>query len=168
MIPEQAHQLFTRKKIEAITRRIALQIMESNLEESTLYLVGIADNGLLFADRIAASLREHTQQTIEVIALVMDKTNPQQLIQTSVEISQCKNKAVIIVDDVLNTGSTLIYAVRHFLQVPLKKLQTAVLVNRNHKRFPIKADFKGVSLSTSFKEHVTVLFGGASEGVYLS
>lgn len=168
MVPKQAHQLFTREKIEAITRRIALQILESNLEEPTLYLVGIADNGLLFADRIATSLRKHTQQPIEVIALVMDKTNPQQPIQTSIEISQCENKAVIIVDDVLNTGSTLIYAVRHFLQVPLKKLQTAVLVNRNHKRFPIKADFKGVSLSTSFKEHVTVLFGGASEGVYLS
>jgi len=73
----------------------------------------------------------------------------------------------VVVDDVLNTGSTLIYAVSHFLSIELKKIQTAVLVNRNHKNYPIKGDFKGISLSTSIKEHIDVAFG-KDEGVYLS
>jgi len=65
---------------------------------------------------------------------------------------------LVLVDDVLNSGTTLIYGVKHFLDVPLKQFKTAVLVNRNHKKYPVKADFKGISLSTSLKEHVTVIF----------
>ena len=65
---------------------------------------------------------------------------------------------MVLVDDVLNSGTTLIYGVKHFLDVPLKQFKTAVLVNRNHKKYPVKADFKGISLSTSLKEHVTVIF----------
>ena len=61
-------------------------------------------------------------------------------------------------DDVLNSGSTLMYAVRHFLSVPLKQLRTAVLVDRNHKKYPVKADFKGISLSTSINENVALIF----------
>lgn len=74
---------------------------------------------------------------------------------------------MVVVDDVLNTGRTLIYAVKKFLSIKLKKIQTAVLVNRNHKNFPIKGDFKGISLSTSIKEHINVRFG-TDEGIYLS
>ena len=77
------------------------------------------------------------------------------------------DRPVVVVDDVLNTGSTLMYAVTHFLSLSLKMLQTAVLVNRNHKKFPIKGDFKGISLSTAVKEHISVEFG-ENEGVYLS
>ena len=71
------------------------------------------------------------------------------------------------VDDVLNSGATLIYAIKHFLNVPLKRFKTAVLVNRNHKKFPVKADFKGISLSTSLHEHVTVIFEDGNNAVYL-
>ena len=69
-----------------------------------------------------------------------------------------KNKSVILVDDVLNSGSTLIYAVSHFLKVPLQQFKTAVLVDRNHKKYPVKADYKGISLSTSINENVVVTF----------
>jgi len=58
---------------------------------------------------------------------------------------------------VLNSGATLIYAIKHFLNVPLNKFKTAVLIDRNHKKFPVKADFKGISLSTSLQEHVQVV-----------
>jgi pyrimidine operon attenuation protein/uracil phosphoribosyltransferase len=77
------------------------------------------------------------------------------------------DKTVVLTDDVLNSGKTLIYGVNHFLQYKLKKLTTAVLVDRNHKRFPVKADVKGLSLSTSLQENVDVVFGDDG-GVYLS
>jgi len=168
MTAKQIHQLFDSQKIDAIIRRMAFQILESNLEEATLYLVGIESQGMVLADRIATQLKTMTASTIELIELNLDKSKPLGSVCTSKNIIQCTDKAVIVIDDVLNTGSTLIYAVDHFLQVPLKRLQTAVLVNRNHKRFPIKADVKGVSLSTSYKEHIEVVFGGNKEGVYLS
>jgi pyrimidine operon attenuation protein/uracil phosphoribosyltransferase len=73
-----------------------------------------------------------------------------------------------LVDDVLHSGTTLVYGVRHFLDVPLKKFKTAVLVDRNHKKYPVKADFKGISLSTSLREHVQVVFGESGDHAYLS
>ena len=79
-----------------------------------------------------------------------------------------ENKGLVLVDDVLNSGTTLIYGVKHFLDVPLKKLKTAVLVDRNHKKYPVKADFKGISLSTSLLEHVQVVFEANESYAYLS
>ena len=75
--------------------------------------------------------------------------------------------SLILVDDVLNSGTTLIYAARHFLDVPLKRFKTVVLVNRNHKKYPIKADFKGLSLSTSLQEHIYVEFKKKASVAYL-
>ena len=72
----------------------------------------------------------------------------------------------MLIDDVLNSGTTLIYGVKHFLNVPLKQFKTAVLININHKKYPVKADFKGISLSTSLHEHVEInLVGKAFEAV---
>ena len=82
-------------------------------------------------------------------------------------LTELENKSIVIVDDVLNTGSTLIYAVQYFLQIPVNQIKTAVIVNRNHKKFPIKADFKGISLSTSTNEHVSVILDGSKSGIYL-
>ncbi|MDG2279153.1 MAG: phosphoribosyltransferase family protein, partial [Flavicella sp.] len=78
-----------------------------------------------------------------------------------------ENKSLVLIDDVLNSGSTLIYGVKHFLEVSLIRFKTAVLVNRNHKKYPVKADFKGISLSTSLKEHIKVEFKKDSAIAYL-
>ena len=83
-------------------------------------------------------------------------------------ISQIENHSIVVIDDVLNTGSTLIYAVNYFLRISVKQIKTVVMVNRNHKKYPIKADFKGLSLSTSLNDLVTVVFEGDESGIYLS
>ena len=90
----------------------------------------------------------------------VNKTNVLAPVTTSLPAEEYTHQAVVLVDDVLSSGATLIYGVKHFLEVPLKQLKTAVLVNRNHKKFPIKADFKGLSLSTSLQEHIEVSFEG--------
>ena len=96
----------------------------------------------------------------------MDKRNPLEGVQTDIPTSAYENKALVLVDDVLNSGTTLIYGIKHFLEVPLKKFKTAVLINRNHKKYPVKADFKGLSLSTSLQEHVNVIFeNGTAQAV---
>jgi pyrimidine operon attenuation protein/uracil phosphoribosyltransferase len=81
-------------------------------------------------------------------------------VTTSLAPEDYTNKSLVLVDDVLNSGTTLIYGIKHFLDVPLKKFKTAVLVDRNHKKYPVKADFKGLSLSTSMLEHIEVVLEG--------
>ncbi len=155
------------KHIQKTIKRISYQIYETNSEENELVLAGIKENGLELATRIQKELKKISDLDVVLIEIKMDKKNPRDKISISQSISFCENKSVVVVDDVLNTGRTLIYAVKKFLSIKLKKIQTAVLVNRNHKNFPIKGDFKGISLSTSIKEHINVRFG-KDEGIYLS
>lgn len=145
-------------EIEHTIKRIAYQIYETFVDEDEIVIAGITTNGFLLAEKITEVLKTISNLKVFLCEVNIDKQNPQLPITTSLSKEQYSNKGLILVDDVLNSGTTLIYAVRHFLDVPLKKFKTAVLVNRNHKKYPIKADFKGISLSTSSLEHVQVVF----------
>ncbi|HIP26830.1 MAG TPA: phosphoribosyltransferase [Flavobacteriaceae bacterium] len=159
--------ILNNQEINHKIRRIAFQIIENNSDEKEIILAGIADNGFLFAKKIEVVLKEISNSKISLCKVVMDKKNPLATIKTSITEKEYTNKSLVLVDDVLNSGSTLIYAIKHFLNVPLKQFKTAVLVNRNHKKFPVKADFKGVSLSTSLQEHITVDFKKNKSIAYL-
>ncbi len=141
------------------TRRIAYQIYEDNNNESEIVIAGIVGNGYVFAKRIVAILNEITSTKVTLCQLTMDKSNPLKEAITDIDSSVYQNKSLVLVDDVLDSGTTLMYGIKHFLNVPLKKFKTAVLVNRNHKKYPVKADYKGISLSTSLEEHISVVFG---------
>ncbi len=154
-------------QIEQKTRRIAFQIYESNYNESEIIVAGIANNGYLFAKKIATILSEISSIEVKICKVSIDKKNPINTISTSLNVDDYQNKSLVLVDDVLNSGTTLIYGVKHFLEVPLKRFKTAVLVNRNHKKYPVKADFKGISLSTSIKEHIVVEFNSNETIAYL-
>ena len=159
--------IMDKEDIQRTINRIAYQIYENNIDEKNLIVTGVVKNGLTLANRIIIELNRIGCLNVQLIEIIINKKNPRNEVLMTKNLNFCEGKSVVIVDDVLNTGSTLIYAVRHFLSIELKHLQTAVLVNRNHKSFPIKADFKGISLSTSIKERIDVRFGD-EEGVYLS
>ncbi|WP_439127789.1 phosphoribosyltransferase domain-containing protein [Polaribacter sp.] len=148
-------------------KRIAYQIYESNVNEKEVVIAGIIGNGYTFAKKIANILEQISPLTITLCEVKINKKKPLETITTSLEIKDYKNKSLVLVDDVLNSGTTLIYGIKHFLDVPLKRFKTAVLVNRNHKKYPVKADFKGISLSTSIKEHVQVEFFNNQAKAYL-
>jgi pyrimidine operon attenuation protein / uracil phosphoribosyltransferase len=140
-------------EIKQKTTRIAYQIYETFDEKDEIILAGIHSNGFILAKMIGESLSK-----ITFCEVFIDKKNPLNSVKTSLEKEAYTNKNIVLIDDVLNSGTTLIYAVKHFLEVPLNKFKTAVLVDRNHKKYPVKVDFKGISLSTSSKEHVQVVF----------
>ena len=150
--------ILTNQEIEHKIKRIAYQIYETFINEDEVVLAGIANNGFVFAQKIASELENFSSLKVLLCEVQINKQNPEQPITTSLPKEQYANKGLILIDDVLNSGTTLIYAVRHFLDVPLKKFKTVVLVDRNHKKYPVKADFKGISLSTSLLEHVQVVF----------
>ncbi|MEN8704389.1 MAG: phosphoribosyltransferase domain-containing protein [Polaribacter sp.] len=148
-------------------KRIAYQIYENNSNETEVIIAGIVGNGFIFAEKLVATLQEISALTITICEVHINKKKPLEAISTSLDVADYKNKSLVLVDDVLNSGTTLIYGVKHFLDVPLKRFKTAVLVNRNHKKYPVKADFKGVSLSTSIKEHIQVDFSNQEAKAYL-
>ena len=160
-------KILTNSQIKRKIKRISLQIIESNFEEKEVVLAGIEQNGFLLAKELNKMITELSKLSIKLCSLKIDKKNPLNNISTSLNSSEYKNKSIVVVDDVLNSGSTLMYAVKHFLDTELRQLKTAVLVDRNHKKFPIKADFKGVSLSTSIQNHVKVQFDKNSIEAFL-
>jgi pyrimidine operon attenuation protein/uracil phosphoribosyltransferase len=150
--------ILTNEQILHKTRRIAYQIYETNSNEKEIVIAGINGNGYIFAKNIVAMLQQIADIKITLCEVKIDKKNPLKQVSTNITSQEYKNKSLVLVDDVLSSGTTLMYGVKHFLEVPLKKFKTAVLINRNHKKYPVKADFKGISLSTSMQEHVAVVF----------
>lgn len=154
-------------QVQQKIKRIAYQIYESNSNEKEIILAGIASNGYVFATELEKHLLEISPLKITMCKVLIDKKNPLNPIKTSIDSNEYQNKSLVLVDDVLNSGATLIYGIKHFLEVPLKRFKTAVLVNRNHKKYPVKADFKGISLSTTLQEHVIVEFNTKETIAYL-
>lgn len=150
-------------------RRIAYQIYENNFSEKELIIAGIAGEGYLFAEKLVEELRRIAAYKIGIAEVVFDKkAMAQPEITINSDVDTFRKKSVVIADDVLNTGRTLAFCLRPFLSIPLKKLQVAVLVDRNHPQFPIAADYVGYGLSTTLNEHVQVILGDeAKKGVYL-
>jgi len=159
--------ILNHQEIDHKIKRIAYQIYETFADEETIILAGIASNGYILAEKINEVLQKISDLKVTLCEVKINKQNPFNTITTSVSKEIYTNRGIVLVDDVLNSGTTLIYGVKHFLDVPVKKFKTAVLVDRNHKKFPVKADFKGISLSTSSKEHVHVVFEENNNHAYL-
>ena len=157
------NNLQIKKKI----KRISLQIIESNNSEEEIVIAGIEKNGFIISKKISDEIKKNSDIKVKLCKIIIDKKNPRKQISTSLKLEDYQNKSIVLIDDVLNSGATLIYAVKHFLDTDIKKIKTAVLVDRNHKKFPIKADFKGLSLSTSIQNHVEVIFDQNKIEVFL-
>ena len=148
------------ERISTIIERLAHQILQNNSESKELVLVGISGRGVAMRTRIASLLRKISSQKITEVELHVNKTEPlSEEVSTDLPLSQMKGKVVILIDDVLNSGKTLVYAMMHILKADVLRLRTVVLVDRIHRNYPIKADYVGLSLSTTIQERVEVEFG---------
>jgi pyrimidine operon attenuation protein/uracil phosphoribosyltransferase len=160
--------ILSQAQIEQRINRIAYQVYEDNVDEQEIIIAGIAKSGFIFAKKIADALKKISSLEIQLLEVVIDKhSQVRKEIELSIQKEKLQGKVIILVDDVLNSGKTLIYALRPFLNADIKKIRTVVLVDRNHKRYPIAADFVGMSLATTMQEHVTVDFA-KEESVFLS
>lgn len=164
--------ILNHKQVQQKINRIAYQIFEDSYKEKELIYAGIASRGYVLAKKLANIHKSIDNKVkISLIELVLDKNKTLNLITDAKKInSLIRNKAVILIDDVLNTGSTLTYGLHYLLNSPTKKIRTVVLVDRSHKDFPIAADFVGLSLATTLHEHVNVVFDNkhGKNAVYLS
>ncbi len=134
--------------------RMALEIAERNYTETEIILLGIKDNGTVIAKKIAAELATVFKGSIAVLDLYIDKKQPGEI--TITPSADFNNKTVILVDDVANSGRTMLYALKPLLSQHPKKIQTLALVERTHKTFPVDVDYVGLSVSTTPDEHIYV------------
>ena len=135
-------------------RRMALEVAEQNADETELIIAAINGNGEVVAKKIEEELRDVSALYLRIISIVLDKKDPVKVfIEPKTDL---ENKVILIVDDVANTGKTMMYALKPFLGVHTKKIQTLVLVERSHKLFPIQTDYTGLSIATTLQEHILV------------
>jgi pyrimidine operon attenuation protein/uracil phosphoribosyltransferase len=148
-------------------QRMAYEIAEQNLEENNdLILAGIKDNGVVLAHIIAGYLKEIYKGKVRIIDISLDKRNPGEIKLS--ETGNYNDAVIILVDDVTNSGKTLMYALKPFLNFHPKKIQTLTLIERSHKLFPLKSDYVGISLATTLQEHIFVEVEGTQvTGAYL-
>lgn len=154
--------ILTKEVAEKKLRRMALQVAEQNYEEPQLILIGIKENGLVIARKISSYLKEAYDGEVMVVALTINKKKPADVILAP--LTDFNGKAIILIDDVANSGSTMLYALKPLLETYPKKIQTLVLVERTHKSFPIDVDYVGISISTTLDEHIYVEVEGEEIG----
>ncbi len=149
--------------------RIAYQIYEDNASNGgEVVMIGIHGNGYQLAERLLEKIHGICELKPRLVRLRIDKNNPVgKEVELSCPIEELTGKSIVLIDDVLNSGKTLMYGLRAILKVDTLKIRTVLLVDRDHRRYPIMADFVGMTLSTTFQDHVSLEFG-KDEGVYLS
>ena len=140
-------------------QRMAYEIVESNLDEKEILLVGVRENGSIIAQNIQQLLQQFSSIKCNLIHLSLDKREPGDI--TLSEQEDFNDRVIIIVDDVANSGRTLLYSIKPFLAYHPKKIQTLVMVERTHKTFPICSDYVGISVSTTLQEHIYVEVEGS-------
>jgi pyrimidine operon attenuation protein / uracil phosphoribosyltransferase len=156
-------------QIKQKLNRLAYEVYENNFSEKELLIVGIDGNGYKVAIHLAEKLKAISPIGITLGKIKLDKDKPWEN-EPQIDFTEKAfvNKTVILVDDVLNSGKTLMYAVKLFLNKPVKKINTVILVDRSHRRFPVKADYVGLSLSTTLQERIEADFSKENkEAVYL-
>lgn len=148
-------------------RRMAFEMYENNVKEKQLIIAGIDGQGYILAGLLCKEIESISPIKVTLIKLSLDKLAPQQSdVTVDCDLKEVKKKCVILVDDVLNTGRTFAYGLKPFLSIEVKKIETAVLVNRSHTLFPIYPQYTGYELSTTIDEHVEVILG-KEKAVYL-
>ena len=146
--------ILSKEVVEKKLRRMAFEILENNIDEKEIIFAGIRESGSVVAKVIRQMLAEISSIKTELITITLDKKEP-----TDVSLSRSidlNGKVIILIDDVSNSGKTLLYALKPFIEFHPKKIQILVLVERTHTSFPVRPDYVGLSIATTLQEHIFV------------
>jgi len=135
-------------------RRMALEIIENNPGAAEIILAGIRGSGTVIAKRVQEHLASFTDTHTKIITISLDKKNPDTV--TLSEPLDFDNKLIIVTDDVANSGRTLLYALKPFLDFHPTRIQVLALVQRTHHNFPVHPDYVGLSIATTLQENIQV------------
>ena len=164
---EQTKNFLNKEVAQQKLHRLALEIAENlSGDDAPLILIGIRNSGMVVAEKIGAFLQPYITTPLEIISIAFDKNVPKE-ITLSKEVD-FNDKNVLIIDDVCNSGKTLLYACKPLLSYYPRRIQTLVLIERMHKLFPIKPDYVGLSMATTMQDHIHVIVTeGEVAGAYI-
>ena len=149
-------EVLNQDQILRICNRFAFQIVENSIDSDLIYIIGIKEKGFDIAKIVERELKSITKKNISLSSIKIDKKNPKDSILSDSNLNKNVD-TIFLIDDVLNTGKTLIYSLSFLLKFNFKSIKTLVLIDRNHKQFPIKVDYKGISLSTNINDNIKLL-----------
>lgn len=160
--------ILSHQQIQQKITRLAHEILENSFEEKQIFLAGISGNGIILAEKFKAIIQEESDLPIEVFQITVNKDKPwDEPITLSIDKEKLMKGYIILIDDVLNSGKTMQYALVKLLEQPTKAIKTVALVDRTHRRYPIKADYVGMSLTTTLKERVEITLDDKNSQAYL-
>ncbi|WP_375577679.1 phosphoribosyltransferase family protein [Marivirga tractuosa] len=164
----RSNQILDREAIQSKIKRIAFQILENNYQEENLYILGINGGGAILAKKISEELKLISDLKPNFLSVEINKSSPaDSKVVLSDKVQNSEKSVVLLVDDVLNSGKTVFYALRPLMEMNLKKIETAFLVNRAHRSFPIAANYTGIEIATTIQEHINFNWSDEGFGVYL-
>lgn len=153
----KSNLILNKAQVSQIITRIAYEIYENNFKEKELVIAGIAGQGYALGEMLARELKMISPIKIKLLKVEVNKEKPSlSEIRINCDLKDLHKKTIILTDDVLSTGQTMAYSLKPFLEAEIEKMETAVLINRSHKIFPISANYKGYELSTTINEHIEV------------
>lgn len=160
--------ILNHQQIQQKIIRLGHQILENCFEEERIFIGGIVGNGTVIAQQLADIIRANSAIEVICFEISVNKDEPwSEKIQLSIDEKNLKKGYIILVDDVINSGKTMQYALMKFLEQATKAIKTVALVDRQHRRYPIKTDFAGLGLSTTLKNHVEVDLNDTDSKAYL-
>jgi pyrimidine operon attenuation protein/uracil phosphoribosyltransferase len=158
--------ILNKEQVEKKIQRLAFEIAERNSEEKEVYLIAIKENGVTLAKKIAQTVADISAIQIQMLELSLDKKYPTDIKLNGLPAE--KEAVIILIDDVASSGKTMLYALKPFLEIHPKKIQTLVLVERTHKAFPVQVDYVGMSVATTLEDHIYVeVKDGELAGAYM-
>lgn len=161
-------EILSNTEINQKINRLGHQLLENCFEEKEIFIGGIIGNGAILAKRIADIINANSDLTVHLFEIQLNKNKPwSEKITLTADKQRMENGYIVLVDDVLNSGKTMQYALTEILAFPTTAIKTIALVDRKHRRFPIKADFVGLSLSTTLKERVEIELSSDKQKAYL-
>jgi pyrimidine operon attenuation protein/uracil phosphoribosyltransferase len=157
-------EIIDQQGVRRIITRISHEIVERNKGTESLVLVGVQRRGVPLAKRIADNIREFEGHDVPQgsldITLYRDDLSTvahQPIVQGTAIPVPIEGKTVVLVDDVLYTGRTVRAALDALIDMGRPKaIQLAVIIDRGHREFPIRADFVGKNVPTSKREIIGV------------
>ena len=129
------HKILEQDRIDKIVKRISFQIHEKNINNSEVILIGVLKNGFILSELIEKELKKISKYKVQLFSIKINKKKPLNPIELNCDLTELKDKSIVLIDDVLNSGRTLIHCVKYLLDVPLSNFNTAVLIDRNHKKY---------------------------------
>ncbi|WP_367733325.1 phosphoribosyltransferase family protein [Gracilimonas aurantiaca] len=145
--------------IRRFIRRMSIQIWEKLDEENKPVIIGLNSKGYAMGKEIARHLTELLSHDVPVHEFMVRDT------PSNNTLPDCSDRHVILVDDVIFSGRTMFEAISIICKTYEPALiQTLVLIDRGHRKYPIKADLVGRSTPTKVGEHIEVMLSDDRPG----